>query len=122
MFNDHKPGRELDGTSASAADDRLEDILSRVRSAGADVTLDERVPLFIDFNMEEVKIGDRRIVEFNLNKTEFQITRDVKMMRIGGAGHKKHLEEVSNPIIETKLKRRPETSDQWLDVDMDDMF
>ncbi len=122
MFNDHKPGRELDGTSASAADDRLEDILSRVRSAGADVTLDERVPLFIDFNMEEVKIGDRRIVELNLNKTEFQITRDVKMMRIGGAGHKKHLEEVSNPIIETKLKRRPETSDQWLDVDMDDMF
>lgn len=123
MFADHKPGREMDDTAASAADDRLEEILKRVRAApGAEITLDERMPLHMDFNTEVVEIGERRTVEFNLNKTDFQIIRDVKNVRVAGAGHRKHLENLNRPMIETKLKRKPENSDQWIGVDFEDMF
>lgn len=122
MFADHKPGRELDDTAASAADDRLEEILKRVKAAGAEITLDERIPLHMDFNNEVVEVGDRRTVEFNLNHTDFQIIRDVKNMRIAGGDFKKHLEAVSHPIIDTKLKKKPETSDQWIGVDIEDVF
>lgn len=122
MYNDRKPIPELDGTYASAADDRLEEILKRVRAAGADITLDEVTPLFIDFNNDSVEVGERRIVEFTLNRTEFQITRDTKIKRIGGAGPKKHLEDVMRPMIETKLKKRPDTEDQWTVVDIEDLM
>lgn len=122
MFYDRKPSRELDDTYASAADDRLEEILKRVKAAGADITLDESVPLFMDFNNDSVEVGERRVVEFTLNRTEFQITRDTKTKRIGGAGPKKHLEDVLRPMIETKLKKRPDTEEQWTVVDVEDMF
>ncbi len=122
MFNDHRPGSELDDTAQSAANDRLEEILRRVKAAGAEINLDERTPLFIDFNNDEEHIGDRRVVEFNLNKTDFQITQDIKNMRIGGAGHHKHLEKMTRPTVELKLRRKPESSDQWLSVDIEDMF
>ena len=123
MFDDHKPGHEMDDTKASAAHDRLEEILRRVRIAGADITLDEKTPLHIEFNTEIVEIGQRRTVEFNLNNTDFQIIRDVKNMRVaGGSGPNKHLEETGSPIIETKLKRKPVNADQWIGVDIDEMF
>lgn len=123
MFDGHKPGREMDDTAASAANDRLEEILRRVKAAGGKITSDETTPLVIEFNNDMVEIGERRMVEFNLNKTDFQITRDIKNFRIaGGDGRKKHLEEAARPIIETKLKSRPETSDQWVGVDFEDMF
>lgn len=122
MFDDHKPGREMDGTQASAAHDRLEEILRRVRMAGAEISKDEKTPLHIEFNTDIVEVGDRRVVEFNLNHTDFQIIRDIKRMRVAGMGHHKHLEEVASPIIETKLKRKPENSDQWIGVDIDEMF
>lgn len=122
MFTDRKPGKELDDTAASAANDRLEEILRRVKAAGAEITLDETIPLHTDFNNEIVEIGKRRVVEFNLNRTDFQITRDIKNMRVGGSGHRKHLEEVARPMIETKLKKKPDTSDQWIGVDIEDVF
>lgn len=122
MFNDHRPGNELDDTAQSAANDRLEEILRRVKAAGAEINLDERTPLFIDFNNAEEHIGDRRVVEFNLNKTDFQITQDIKNMRVSGAGHHKHLEKMPRPMVELKLRRKPESSDQWLSVDIEDMF
>lgn len=122
MFNDHRPNRELDDTAASAASDRLNELIRRVKAAGATISRDETTPLYIDFNMDEFKIGDRREVEFNLNKTDFFITQDIKTKRIGGTGNKTHLEDVSHPMIEMKLKRRPETSDQWLAVDIDELF
>ncbi|MBI2638764.1 hypothetical protein HYW83_04190 [Candidatus Peregrinibacteria bacterium] len=122
MFYDRKPGKELDDTAASAADDRLEEILRRVKAAGAEITLDETIPLHTDFNNEIVEIGKRRVVEFNLNRTDFQITRDTKNMRASGSGHRKHLEEVARPMIETKLKKKPDTSDQWIGVDIEDVF
>ncbi len=122
MYSDHKPGKELDDTAASAANDRLEEILRRVKAAGAEITMDEKTPLHVEFNNEVVEIGERRVVEFNLNRTDFQITRDIKNMRVGGGGPRKHLEEVARPMIETKLKKKPDTSDQWIGVDIEDVF
>ncbi len=122
MFNDHRPGSELDDTATSAANDRLEEILRRVKAAGAEINVDDKTPLFIDFNMEEVQIGDRRVVEFNLNKTDFQITQDIKHMRVAGQGNHRHFEKSPRPMIELKLRKKPESSDQWLSVDIEDMF
>lgn len=121
MWDDHKPGRELDDTAASAADDRLEEILRRIKAAGGEITTDETTPLHREFNNEIVEIGERRVIQFNLNRTDFQITRDSKYMRVAG-GNKKHLEQISRPIIETKLKRKNENEDQWIGVDFEDMF
>lgn len=123
MFDGHKPGRELDDTAASAASDRLEEILRRVKAAGGEITKDEEMPLFIDFNNDTVEIGERRVIEFNLNKTDFQIIRDIKNFRTAGsANHRKHLEAMDRPMIETKLKKKPEISDQWIWMDFEDMF
>lgn len=123
MFDGHKPGKEMDDTAASAADDRLEEILRRVKAAGAEMKLDERVPLQIEFNNEIVEIGEQRVVEFNWNRTDFQITRKVKNMRVsGGDRNRKHLENVSRPMIETTLKRKPDSTDQWIGVDIEDVF
>lgn len=122
MFYDRKPSRELDDTAASAADDRLEEILRKIKAAGGEITKDEIIPLQVEFNNDIVEIGERRIVEFNLNRTDFQITRDVKSVRVSGAGNKKHLEKTDRPMIETKLKKRPDNEDQWVGVDFEDMF
>lgn len=113
----------MDDTAASAANDRLEEILRRIKAAGGEITKDEIVPLVIEFNNDFVEIGERRVVEFNINRTDFQITREVKSARTAGAsGHKKHLEDLARPMIETKLKRKPENEDQWIGVDIEDMF
>ena len=123
VLGDDKPLRELDDTAGSAADDRFEEILKRFKQLGAEITRDDTTPLFIDFNNDEVQIGDTRVVEFNVNRMEFRITRNVKRKRIAGSdSHRKHLEDVVRPIIELKLKRKPDTSDQWEAVDLEDVF
>lgn len=112
----------MDDTMASAAQDRLEEILRRLKAAGGTVISDEKGPLHYDFNNEVVEIGEQRVVEVNFNKIDFQITHQIKNYHAGGGGHRKHLEKLTRPIIETKLKRKPETSDQWIGVDIEDMF
>ncbi|MBN1494502.1 hypothetical protein JW911_02055 [Candidatus Peregrinibacteria bacterium] len=122
MQHDDKPIREIDDTAGSAAEDRFEEIIKRVKAANAEIIKDESSPLYIDLGMEEVEIGEQRIVEFNLNGMDFQIIRDKKMARIVGEGRKKSLEQLSRPMIDIKLKRKPETSDQWVFMDLDGMF
>ena len=122
MQHDDKPIREMDHTAGSAADDRFEEIIERVEESGAEFIKDDSGPLYIDFDREEVEIGEQRIVEFNLNKMDFQITRNVKNVRITGDGHNKSMEDLSRPIIEIKLKRKPELEDDWVVMDLDDMF
>jgi len=121
QFED-KPLREIDSTAGSAAEDRFEKILDRVRAAGAEFIKDETYPLYVDLGREEAEIGEQRVVEFNLHRMDFEITRDVKNMRVVGDSHNASLEPLSRPIVETKLKRKPETSDQWVIMDLEDMF
>jgi hypothetical protein len=117
-----KPLRELDETAASAAEDRFEEILAKVIKAGADVTMDQEAPLYADIAGQDAELGRRRVVEFNLNKTDFQIIRDEKNKRVIGVGHRAALQDLSVPSITIKLKRKPEISDQWTLVDIEDMF
>ncbi|MCD6109950.1 hypothetical protein J7J83_04295 [bacterium] len=122
MHFDDKPMREIDDTVASAADDRFEEIIQRVRESGAEIIQDEIIPLYIDLGREEVEIGEQRIVEFNLNKMDFQIIRKSKNVRVTSNGNNRSLEDLSRPIVEIKLKRKPELSDQWVIMNLDDMF
>lgn len=122
MQHDDKPIREIDDTAGSAAEDRFEEIIKRVKEAGAEFEKDESFPLYVDLGRDEVEIGEQRIVEFNLKGMDFQITRTAKTVRIAGNGHHKSFEELSRPIIDIKLKRKPELSDQWVVMDLDDMF
>jgi hypothetical protein len=122
MQFDDKPMREIDDTAGSAAEDRFEEIIKRVKASGAEISRDESSPLYIDLGREEVEIGEQRVVEFNLNRMDFEITRIVKTVRVVGGGHNKSFEQLSRPIIEIKLKRKPDTSDQWVVMDLEDMF
>lgn len=122
MQHDDKPIREIDDTAGSAADDRFEEILERVKAAGAEFVKDESSPLYVDLGRDEVEIGEQRIVEFNLKRMDFQIIRSIKTVRIVGNGHNKSFEPLSRSIINIKLKRKPDTSDQWVIMDLDDMF
>ena len=78
--------------------------------------------MYVDLDREELEIGEQRVVEFNLNRMDFQIIRNKKMFRIVGEGYKKSLEPLTRPNIEIKLKRKPDTSDQWVIMNLDDMF
>jgi len=122
MQHDDKPIREIDDTAGSAAEDRFEEIIRRVKAANAEIIKDESGPLYVDLGREEVEIGEQRVVEFNLNKMDFQIIRNAKTVRIVGEGQKKGIEQLSRPIIDIKLKRKPENSDQWVFMDLDGMF
>lgn len=122
MHSDDKPLREIDDTAMSASEDRFEEILEKVKAAGARIDRDEESPLYADLGMDEAEIGTQRVVEFNLNHTDFMITRQVREARVSGEGHRKRREDLERPGIDIKLKRKPETSDQWVAVDMEDMF
>ena len=119
---DDKPLKEMDHTAGAAADDRFEEIIERVKAAGAEFVKDEISPLYVDLGRDEVEIGEQRVVEFNLNKTDFEITRKVETVRVVGDGHHKSFEDLSRPRIEIKLKSKSEMSDQWVIMDLDDMF
>ena len=119
---DDKPLKEMDHTAGAAADDRFEAILKRVEEAGAEFMKDEISPLYLDLGRDEVEIGEQRIVQFNLNKTDFEITRKVETVRVVGDGHHKSFEDLPRPRIDIKLKSKSEMSDQWVIMDLEDMF
>lgn len=117
-----KAMREIDDTQGSAADDRFEMILQKVIAAGAEITKDEESPLYVEIGEQEIEIGEERIVEFNLSGMDFQIKRDVETARLTGTGRHKSIEEMARPRIDIKLKRKPEFTDQWTVVDLEEMF
>ena len=122
MQHDDKPPREIDDTASSAAEDRFEEILKRVKAGGAEITKDEESPLYTDIGMDQYEIGYERVVEFNMNGMDFQIVRQVMEVRILGEGMKKSLQDLDRPKVDLKLKRKPDTSSQWVVVDLEDMF
>ena len=122
MHDDHRPGRELDDTAGSAADDRLDELISQIKARGGVIKKDETSPLEIEFNRDFVDIGEERIVEFSRDRTDFQLIRTTKSARVVGGQKRAHLEGVSRPIVEMKLKSKPDTSEQWVVVDFDEMF
>ncbi|MBA4336151.1 hypothetical protein C0416_00050 [bacterium] len=122
MQHDDKPIREIDDTAGSASEDRFEEILNRVEASGTEITRDETSPIYVDLGRGEVEIGEQRIVEFNMNRIDFQIIRKAKTVRIVGNGNNKGFEPLPRPMVDIQLKRKPDTSSQWVIMDLDDML
>lgn len=117
-----RPMHEISETRAATAKHQFEDIIEKVKEAGGKITKDEEYPLYIDIGQSEDQIGMERIVEFNLNRTDFQMTRKMETHRLQGAGRQKSLEELHPERVTLKLKRKPELDENWVNVDWDDMF
>lgn len=116
------PMREIDETRGAGRDDAFEAIVSRIKSAGGEVSQDETYPMYAEFGTEEVETGYERVVVFNLNRFDFQLTRRVETQGIQGEGHQKHIEPFNPPRIKLILKRKPDNTQNWQLMDLEDMF
>ncbi|MBL4694795.1 hypothetical protein JKY72_05505 [Candidatus Gracilibacteria bacterium] len=117
-----RPMREIAGTKGAANDDAFEDIVDKIKAAGAEDIRDEVHPLYTDVGMDEFELGYERIVEFRLKKIDMMLIRKVEEYRLTGEGHQKSVEELETPRAKISLKRRIKPSDPWIIVDLDDMF
>ncbi|MBU1992635.1 MAG: hypothetical protein ABH856_01540 [Patescibacteria group bacterium] len=113
---------ETDDTRAATAAYQFEEILKKVKAAGGEIERDDTHPLYTDIGLQEGEIGEERIVEFNLNQTDFRLVRKIETHRITGAGRHKSLEEMTPPRVRIHLQRKPELNDDYVNVDLEDMF
>lgn len=114
--------KEIDDTRAAGRDEAFENIISRVKSAGAKINSDETTPLYTEIGSQEFEIGYERIVEFNLARFDFKLSRRVETQILQGESHQKHLEPANPPRIKLTLRRKPDTTQDWQVVDLEDMF
>lgn len=117
-----KPLHEIAETRAAGRDAAFDEIIEKISSAGGKITEDETHALYTDIGMEEFEMGTQRIIEFELNNTEFQLTRNVENYTLQGSGRQKHLEELEIPRVRINLKKKSPSSDDWQTVDLEDMF
>lgn len=115
------PMREIAETKAAAREEAFEAIVARIEAAGTDFE-DETVPLYIESGEDQFEVGEKRIVHFNLNKHDFELTRKVETHILQGANHQKHVEELDSPRININLRKKSQYSDDWQTVDLEDMF
>ncbi len=115
------PMKEIDETRAAGREDAFEEIVKRIKATGTEVE-DEITPLYTEVGEEEFEIGEKRIVTFNLNKEDFELTRKIETHMLQGAGHQKHLEESDTPRITTILRKKSQYESNWRSVDLEDMF
>lgn len=111
--------KETSATRSASSDHAFEEILERIISAGGDVERDEVAPLYTDIGMEEHEVGNIREIEFNLNRNDFRLSREVETHKIQGAGKQKSLEELEPPRIKLKLLKKPEIGSDWQVVDLE---
>jgi hypothetical protein len=117
-----KPLPEIDDTKSAGRDDAFEAIITRVVDADGEISSDETHPLFIDIGADEFEVGTERIVQFELNRMEFLLTRKVETHRLSGDGRNKHVEENRPSKINISLKTKTPYANDWQVVDLDDMF
>jgi hypothetical protein len=113
---------EIDETRAAAADDAFEAIITRIKSEGGEVTKDEIVPMYDDIGMDEAETGYIRTIKFTLHDQDFQLIRKVQEHRVTGEGRNKSLEAMSRPRVSMTMKKKKEYSDDWVVVDLEEMF
>ena len=113
---------ETPDTRAKGAAAAFDLILEKVLAAGGEVTTDEETPLYDDIGNQEVELGKDRMIEFTLNKTEFQLVRKIETQRIDGAGKHKSLTPLDPPRVKMTLKKKPLFGADWQTVDLDEMF
>lgn len=117
-----KPMPEIPETKAAARDEAFEAIVERVVQAGGEIIEDEIHPLYTSVGSQELEIGSQRIVEFNLDKLDIQLTRNVETHILSGSGHQKHADKLEMPRVKITMKRKSELADDWQVVDLEDMF
>lgn len=116
------PMKEIDDTRAAGRDEAFENIINRVKAAGAEIVKDETTPLYAEIGTQEFETGYERIVEFNLARLDFKLSRRVETQVIQGEGHQKHLSPANPPRIKLTLRRKPDNTQDWQIVDLEDMF
>ncbi len=114
--------KEIDETRSAGRDEAFENIINRVKAAGAEIVEDNTMPLFIEIGTQEFEIGYERIVQFNLARSDFKLSRRVETQIISGEGHQKHLSPANPPRIKFTLRRKPDNTQDWQVVDLEDMF
>jgi hypothetical protein len=112
--------KEIAETKAAAKDAAFDGIVARIENAGGTIHSDETHPMYTEVGMQELEIGFQRIVEFNLNKTDFQLIRNVETHSLQGSGNQKHLEELPSSRAKIHLKSKSETETYFQVVDLDD--
>jgi hypothetical protein len=113
---------EIPETRAAGRDEAFEEILERVKAVGGEITKDETSPLYVEVGAQEFEVGTQRVVEFNLNRTDFQLLRKVETHVLQGGGHQKHIEELESPRSKVTMKKKAETNLDWTVVDLEDIF
>lgn len=113
---------EIAETRQAGKDAAFDAIIERVKEAGAEIIKDESAPLYTEVGLQELEIGSRRVVEFNLKKFDFQLTRRTETHVLQGAGHQKHVEALDIPRSHIVMKKKPDNSNDWQVVDLEDLF
>ena len=113
---------EIAETRAAGRDEAFENIISKLKTAGADLTQDETHPLFTEIGPQELEVGSERVVQFNLNRSDFLLSRRVETHSLQGESRQKHLQLLETPRIKFILKRKPDNSQDWQVVDLEDIF
>jgi len=116
------PMKEIDDTRGAGRDEAFENIISRVKAAGAEMVKDETTPLYAEIGNQEFEVGYERVVEFNLARLDFRLSRRVETQIIQGESHQKHLEPANPPRVKLTLRRKPDNTQDWQVVDLEDMF
>ena len=114
--------KEIDETRNAGRDEAFEAIIDRIKSVGGDVTEDDTSPLYTEVGAQELEVGYERVVQFSLNRFDFKLSRRVETQAIQGEGHTKHLSSLPSPRIKFILKRKPDNTQDWQLVDLEDMF
>lgn len=113
---------EIAETRQAGKDAAFDTIIERVKAAGAEIIKDETAPLYTEVGLQEFEVGNQRVVEFNLNKFDFQLTRNIETHVLQGAGHQKHIEALDIPRSHVVMKKKADTSNDWQIVDLEDLF
>ncbi len=117
--------REIDDTKASLKDDAFEAIVERIQRVG-NVTKDEEVPLYQDIGRDQFEVGTQRELIFSIGEgsqqKDFKLRRKVETSSLQGDGHQKHLEDNATPKINISLQQQERFSDNWINLDLEDMF
>lgn len=116
------PLHETNATRAAGRDEAFEMILEKIIAAGGKISKDEACPLYTEVGQDQFEVGSQRMIEFNLNKTDFQITRKVETHLLQGAGKQKHIEKTDIPRIKIVMKRKSSSTNDWQIIDLDEMF
>lgn len=114
--------KETDFTRSKGKDASFELLLEKVMSAGGEISLDEITPLYSDMGNSEIETGTLREIVFNLGRNDFKLIREVQTVRINKSGKMYSTEELENPIVRIKLYKKPELSQDWVSIDMEDFM